>query len=559
MPLAVFVAAICISVSCKKVVDNNGGGDGGGQKLDTANSTVYDRLYDSLYLYAQQTYYWNDQLPTYADFLPRQYKNADTLKGLAEEQYQLTRFPKDGSGNLYEQLYRYVQNPNTGAISQVPDNTAAKYSYILKTSETVNGGASDFARFGNDRNKFLKMTLDGKDSSLGFIPGLITIGAKSTYANVTVQSDSTLCIVQWVTNGSPAYQAGLRRGSLIAKVNGRSLTDMTDADVDYLNDAINAKSIILTVRDGDSGIKTKNLSFSQKLYTFNPIFKDTTLTIDGKKIGYIAFQTFSSNAGPLLDQAFKTKLNGATDLVVDLRYNGGGYVSTAEHLVDLIAPTSASGKVMYTAYYNQMMVNKKAPILKKVPLDYDNPGDGTWFDLDLKPSADNENTTAKINKSVGGGGLGNLKNVYFIVSSGTASASELTINSLKPYLGVKLIGAGFGDDGKLTYGKPVGFFEIRIGSYSMWMPNFETRNANDEGGYYKGMSTDYAKFDDIANDFGDKKEEAFAQAIAVITGNTAAANTIRQLAVKRAVLRTESVGKVIKTNNMVIKPIRLHR
>lgn len=551
-------AAIGLSFSCKKVVD--GPGDGDGAKLDTAGSTFVDRLYDSLYMYASQTYYWNDQLPSYGDFSPRKFKNSDTLVGLASEQFQLTRYPKDGSGNLYEQLQKPVYDANFNVVWQ-DDNSAPKYSYILRTSETVNGGASSFIGTGNKNTRFLKMTLDGKDSGLGFIPALVTIGKGQTYDNVKVSKDSTLCIIQWVTNGSPAYTAGLRRGDLVSKINGKSYVNWTDADVDELNNAINAAQIQLTVRDGESGNKTKSLSFKTKLYDFNPIFKDTLINQGGKKIGYLAFQTFSSNALDYLDDAFRNDLKGATDLVVDLRFNGGGYVYVAEHLINLIAPSSANTKVMYRSIYNDAITNKKAPILKNIPIDYEHPSEGSLGDVDFTQSDDNRNTTVKIDKSVDGkAGLSNLNHIYFIVSNGTASASELTMNSLKPYLGVQLIGAAFGDDGDRTYGKPVGFFEIRFGDYSMWMPNFETRNSKNEGDYYQGMPTDIQSFDDVAHDFGDPKEESFAEAIARITGSTTSAGVMDKFrSVKKSIIGARSVGQVIKTDKMVVKPVRFKK
>lgn len=546
------------SFSCKKVVDSPSNG-GDGAKLDTAGSNLFDRLYDSLYLYASQTYYWNDQLPSYEDFLPRNFENNDTLTGLANEQFQLTRFAKDGSGNLYEQLLRPSYDAN-GNVVWNDDNSAPKYSYILKTSETINGGASSFVGLGNKNTNLFQMTLDGKDSSLGFIPSLVTIGAGSKYDGVIDSTkDITLCIIQWVTKYSPAYNAGLRRGDLVLKINGKEYPNWTDADVDELNQAINARQITLTIRDGETGTKTKNLSFKKELYTFNPIFKDTVINKGGKRIGYLAFQTFSLNAIDSLNQAFQQDLKGVTDLVVDLRYNGGGYVAVAEHLINLIAPSSADDQIMYKSYYNADMSNHKAPILKNIPIDYDNPKGGSLADVDFSSDDDdNPNTTVKIEKGKAAAGLSNLTNVYFIVSSGTASASELTINSLKPYLGVTLIGAAFGDDGDRTYGKPVGFFEIRFGKYSMWMPNFETKNKDDEGGYYTGMPTDDQSFDDVAHDLGDPKEESFADAIAKILTNKASAN-IQTKSIRRSIIGARSVGEVIKTDKMIIKPVRFKK
>ncbi|HEU0227121.1 MAG TPA: S41 family peptidase [Arachidicoccus soli] len=557
LSMAGVIAAIIFSISCKKGINNKGNSN----MPDTANSTIKDRLYDTMYMYALQTYYWNSQLPTYASFLPRQYETSDTLAGLEAEQLAITRIPKDGSGNLYEQRIKYDQYGNSQ-----PDNSAPKFSYILPTKETVNGGAASFVNISNQFTKNLKMTLDGKDSSFGFVVGILPAdysedSTQIVKSGVATRLKSYITVVRWVTKGSPADALGLKRGDIISRINGDSLNfDKDDAgSVAKINSSLSAQNSTFTVYYPKKD-SSADLHLVQKLYTFNPILKSTVLSYGGKKIAYLAFQSFSidSSAKKVIDSAFQSYANqGITDLVVDLRYNGGGYINTAEDLVNHIAPSTSSGQVMYTSYYNQTMINKQASLLKKVPLDYNNPSEGTWADLDLTPSPNNPNTTSKIVKA---GSVSSLTKVYFIVSSGTASASELVINSLKPYVTETLIGAAFSDNGKKTYGKPVGFFEIRFGQYSMWMPNFETKNKDLNGGYYQGFTTDYQDFDDIAHDFGDPKEECLARAIYLISGvntyTTSYARTFNSINVQRAIMQTRAIGNPIKISDMVIKPKR---
>jgi len=474
-----------------------------------------DQLLDSLFLYATQTYYWNDQLPPAINFDPHNYHTSDPLSSLSAELFQLTRYPKNEKGELYEQSLKPVYD-YSGHISWQPDNETPKYSYITK----LNSSAS-YANLHVDKGitpkktALLAINLNGQDNSLGFLPALIILPKGTSYANITVASDSTLCIVQWVTTGSPAYNAGLRRGDLIYKINGIAYKDWTNINIQSLNDAIQSDQLTLTIRERDTETQLKEIKLEKKLYDFNPIFKDTLLNISSKKIGYLALQSFTSNTEEYLNEAFKTRLKNANELVIDLRYNGGGYVQMAEYLDNLIAPQSADKKIMYTTYFNQTMIDKKALLLKNIPLDYDYPEQGSWFDLDYTPDPDNSQMTHRFNKSGITAGLSNLTRVYFIVSSSTASASELAINNLKPYLQVILIGAALADDGDRTFGKPVGFFEIRFGDYSLFMPNFETKNARNEGAYYTGIPTDIKMFDDLADDFGNPEEACFAAAIAI--------------------------------------------
>ena len=128
----------------------------------------------------------------------------------------------------------------------------------------------------------------------------------------------------------------------------------------------------------------------------------------------------------------------------------------------------------------------------------------TYADINYKPTvaAGNVENFAKE-------GAAEFKKIYFLVLSGTASASELVINNLKAVLpnDVKLIG-------RQTYGKPVGFFAINIDNLDLYVPQFETRNQKNYGGFYEGLVVDKTLADDVTKDFGDEKEALLAAALA---------------------------------------------
>lgn len=323
--------------------------------------------------------------------------------------------------------------------------------------------------------------------------------------------------VKFVYPGSPADAQGLKRGYLITKVNGGGVSRSSQTDIDNLNNSIfgTNPSISMTVSKPDG--TSADVVINRTSYNLNPILYTNTYTIGAKKVGYIVFNSFTTNSATLLDAAFaKFAADGVTELVVDLRYNGGGSVATSETFTNLIAPSAQNGKVMYTTYWTQTMQDQKATILQNQKF-YAKGNDGitrlySYFDYSYQPTAaaGNQEVFAKR------GSLNGLTRVYFLVTSGTASASELLINNLKPVMDVKLIE-------KTTYGKPVGFFAIHIDKSDLYIPQFQTKNQLNQGDYFSGMTVDKDVADDLTKDFGDVSEKMLAQALYYsATGNFSA-------------------------------------
>ncbi|HSU49868.1 MAG TPA: S41 family peptidase, partial [Segetibacter sp.] len=117
-----------------------------------------------------------------------------------------------------------------------------------------------------------------------------------------------------------------------------------------------------------------------------------------------------------------------------------------------------------------------------------------------------DNNTQKFSNT----GTLNLNRVFFIVTGSTASASELLINNLKPYMNVKLIG-------DTTYGKPVGFFPVDIFNYSIYPISFKTVNSAGNADYYKGFAPDKAAPDGVNKSWGDITDPSLASALKYIT------------------------------------------
>ncbi|WP_051691828.1 S41 family peptidase [Pedobacter borealis] len=441
--LYALLIVVGFTVSCKK---SNSDPDGNGAPQG-ASGTRDELTKDSIYLYAQQTYFWNVGMPSYSSFNPRQY------------------------GSNQAVLAAIKALPSTGGKD--------KYSFIDDGSVATQ--------------------LGGAGEDYGFS------------ANFDV---TDLLRVKYVYPGSPADVQGLKRGYQITKVNGGGTSRSSNTDIANLNASIfgNNPSISLTVLKPDN--TTQDIVINRGSYDIKPVLFSNTYTVGAKKVGYIVFNSFTTNSVSALEAAFtKFSTDGVTELVVDLRYNGGGSVATSEAFTNLIAPVSQNGKVMYTTYWTKTMQDGAATILQNQKF-YAKGNDGvtrlySYADYSYKPTiaAGNQEVFAKR------GSLNNLTRVYFIVTGGTASASELLINNLKPVMDVKLIG-------KTTYGKPVGFFSLRIDKNDLYIPQFQTKNQLDQGDYFSGMTVDKDVTDDLTKDFGNPAEKMLAQALYYSANNT---------------------------------------
>jgi carboxyl-terminal processing protease len=457
----IFYVAIMLSTgllpACKK--DKNTGPTG-----DT-----FDLVRDSIFLYAKEAYYWSDALPTYDNFKPRSFTGSDELTAYTKEVNAISQFKINSvTGRPYEY--------------SSADPGRAKYSFIDdgSSSARLNGVSGDF----------------------GFAP--------------LYNEDNDLRI-KYVYPGSPADLAGVKRGYQIMSINGRTNLTYdgtgTGANVDFVVNAYaNSSTINMILKKYDGTTFTTTLNAAN--YTLNPVLNYKVFDQgSGHKIGYIVFNNFSSdeNADPKLNQAFgEFAAQGVTDLVVDLRYNGGGFVTTSDYLTNIIAPAAKSGSLMYNTYFNSKLTNgldKNSILVNQVRKD---PKSGELYNYAQLDYSVERNA---VNFSKGSVPVSlNLTRVFFIVTGSTASASELTINNLRPVMDVKLIGT-------TTYGKPVGFFDININKYQLYIPEFENKNSAGQGGFYSGMrpgSNDYPGFnasDDVTKDFGDPTEELLEHAL----------------------------------------------
>jgi hypothetical protein len=257
-------------------------------------------------------------------------------------------------------------------------------------------------------------------------------------------------------------------------------------DFVFLDKALNASSINLKLRNEVGSLV--DIQLLRTDFQIRPTLYNQVYTLGTKKVGYFVFESFvstESSAGGStyvkneLDQMFSSfESQGVSEVIVDLRYNGGGAVITAEYLSNMLVPLAANKKLMYSYAINKEME-----------------ADG-WKDFFFTPvNFDKTNSL-------------NLNRIYFLVTAGsTASASELLINNLSPFIETKLIGE------KHTYGKPVGFFPWEILKTDLYAVSFKTTNNLGYGDYFEGMPVDLNVGDDVSKNWGNTEDGMLKQAL----------------------------------------------
>ncbi|MFC2151861.1 S41 family peptidase [Bacteroidota bacterium] len=330
-------------------------------------------------------------------------------------------------------------------IDSIPDINPADYSSPPALLEGM--------RF-SSKDKWSYITT--KDAHSQFYEEGTYVGYGFGYA---ADSDDNIRIT-FLFENSDLNDFGVNRGWIIREINGTSID--VSSNISYLlGEEEIGVSNTLKLESPTGTIITE--TFQKKLISMNTVGYDDVIDAGSSTVGYFVFKSFISPSIKELSDVFTDfRVAGIDELVIDLRYNGGGSLSVVEHLASLIIPDNVNGQVFVKYVHNN---------------DRSNQNENIYFEQDAN--------SLRLNK------------VYFIAGKGSASASEVIINSLEPYIDVYIVG----DD---TYGKPVGMYSFYSTiSNLVYVPiSFKLLNANDYGGYYDGLATDSYVEDDVTNDFG---------------------------------------------------------
>jgi C-terminal processing protease CtpA/Prc len=320
---------------------------------------------------------------------------------------------------------------------------------------------------------------DDIDELLDYFQGITkSMGYSIQLYYLNSNSEQLVAIVEYVYSDTPASEAGLDRGDMIVEIDNQIIT------LDNYEELLSLETMEITlgtITNSTLVELTPTVNLVAREINTNPIVKDTILEIDDIKIGYLAYTSFISNYDDQLVDVFtEFKSSNIDELVLDLRYNGGGSVNTALLMASLIAPSSAINDVFINEIWNTNL---------------------TEYNDTLKLYEQEANV--------------NLDNLYVLTTEGTASASEMVIYGLEPYMNIIQIGDT--TTGKY-YASITLYDEERTHDWGIQPLVLRAENKTNSINYSEGLPYDYEADDIYYNaPLGDPEEQFFEIAISLIT------------------------------------------
>lgn len=303
--------------------------------------------------------------------------------------------------------------------------------------------------------------------------------------------------------GTQAHNAGVRRGWILKKVNG---TTATPNNVFALMGASNTSVSNQFLFSNHSGANI-TLSLTKEDINIHPVLYSNVYTIGTTKVGYVVFQDYIDKAEAELNDVFDNfKFQGVSQVIVDLRYNGGGSLDVATHLGSLLAGTKAPG-----SNYVKLLYNEKHP--------------------EENVSSNLENLPSSLDAS----------RVFFICSEGSASASELTMIGVDPYVETFFVGSS-------TSGKPYGMngFDLTDWGYIFFPITFKYTNSEGYSDFVNGIVPDHNTADDLAHDFGNTDEACLRAALHYIEHGVFPMDVKRTTTQKLLITEGTGIGQFLR-------------
>lgn len=360
--------------------------------------------------------------------------------------------------------YRLVPTVDPAAYATTDD-----YFYALLSP----GGTVDGVTFPADRWSFSEPT---EDYRLFYGEGKI-LGYGLAVAALELDRNGALPLrVRYVEPLSPAATAGLKRGDTVLEINGLPASHYVESDdFSALTASAEGQTVVVRWRDAQGAERVQSIGAA--VYTLTPLAATSTLpTLGGRQLGYVLLKDFIDQAREPLQTAF-TQFNaqGITEVVLDLRYNGGGLVSAARDVASYVAGPRRTQQDFARLLFNDRLAASS---------------NQAWqfrdFSFALAASR-----------------------VYVLAGPRTCSASELLINGLEPYVEVVVIG-------DTTCGKPVGFVPESDGCGTTFNAvNFEVTNGLNQGRYWFGLTPNAGCVvaDDLDHALGNQAEALLAAAL----------------------------------------------
>lgn len=418
--------------------------------------------------------------------------------------------------------YAEITDVDPGSVN----NTADYFDLMKTTALTPSGQRKDQFHFTYDTEEWEQLSQSG-----------ISAGYGAEFALVTASPPRSI-IVTYNQPNSPAADNNLNRGAKIISVDGAVVTDGDAAVINAgLFPAAAGESHQLVVQDAGA-TESRTITMVSTQVTSAPVQNLTTMMVNGSKVGYVTFNEFIQTAeGQLIDAVNQFNRQGIDELVLDLRYNGGGYLDIAAELSYMIAGPTSAGQV-----FDEIIFNDKHPSRNPITGRALSPTlfASTTGNFLLQPGQPLPTLT--------------LRRVFILSSNGTASASEAVINGLRG-IGMEVILIG-----DTTRGKPYGFYSQDNCGTTYFTIQFKGANAIGFGDFSDGfVPVDSADFsgadvtgclvgDDLTRSLGDSQEKQLAAALTYIETGRCPIAPLSQLSIAASEISSlhSTFGRVMK-------------
>jgi C-terminal processing protease CtpA/Prc len=282
--------------------------------------------------------------------------------------------------------------------------------------------------------------------------------------------------ISLVYPNSPADHASLQRGVKVTHLNNQTITLLLDTE--SLDDMLDNETLLFTYLDLSNS--EHNVTIQKDTVSTQSVFYSNIYNAGAKKVGYFVFNSFITPSYTQLDTLFADFVaQNVDEVIIDLRFNGGGSVDVATYLATYLGGTRVTSRLFGTMIHNANESSRNKNLyFYQTSTDY--------FDH---------------------------SRVIVLTSASTCSASELVINALKPY-NIDLVTIG-----DTTCGKPVGMYGLEFCNKILSQINFRIDNADGDGEYFDGISPTCTSEDNLSIALGDTNETLLSYALYYIQNN----------------------------------------
>ncbi len=331
---------------------------------------------------------------------------------------------------------------------------------------------------------------DDLDGLLEYFSGVRkSVGYSYRLYKLNGNSNDLIAYIEYVNPNTPASEAGLKRTEMFFEIDDTKLT------TDNYQDLLAKESFTLTLGELNDDLTvtplSPKISLTAEKLTINPVFYHDIIEHAGEKIGYLVYNSFVADYDDQLEEVFEEFKNaGIDDLILDLRYNSGGSVNTSILMASMIAPASEVGSVLLNNSYNAVLTEY---------LKSQYPDDNSIFVDTLRSNPNNLNLTRYV----------------ALTSFKTASASEMVIYTLMPYMEVIQIG-------EKTHGKYYGsitlYDEEKRHNWAIQPIVMRAENSNNSIDYSDGLIPAIELIEKYKYQLGDPREKFLSEALHELTG-----------------------------------------